>query len=74
LVLEEKIRINVCSEVSMAREITFAVFRVLMPYGLVERNRWFRAGLANMQPMRKVFAAFSHLNGFSDVVTGSDRT
>jgi len=58
----------------MAREVTFGVFWVLTPYGLVERNRRFRTGLDNMQPLKKVFAAFSHLNSFGDVVTGSDRT
>jgi hypothetical protein len=37
LVLEENNYINETFEVLMAREVTFAVFWVLMTYGLVDR-------------------------------------
>ena len=58
----------------MAREVTFVVFWILTPYGLVERYRWFRGGLANMRNLRKVSAALKHLNNFVDVVRGIERT
>ena len=58
----------------MAREVTFTVFWVVMSYGLVQTYRWFRAELTDMQHLTKVFAVLSHLNSFSDVVTGISRT